>query len=137
VTDFEERLRKLEDEEEVESDSNEIGSPEVKEEESMTLILPRRVLESAVLDALRLDYEGRLAKICESAIEDNATRLREFVGKVIVGVVDDEEFASSLREMVRKRIRDRVFAKVDTHVKKSNFASMIETPALNGEDQDG
>lgn len=125
---------------EVESDITVIDSPEVvAEEESMTLTLPRSVLEAAVLDALRLDYEGRLAKICESAIEDNASRLREFVGKVIVGVVDDEEFAGSLREMVRKRIRDRVFAKVDTHVKKSNFdpiTNMIEAPALNREDQD-
>jgi len=87
--------------------------------ESIQLAFPKQALKEAIIDALRLDYEGKLAKICEDAIDDEGPRLRAFVHEIIAAVLEDEEYRESLRAMVRKRIHDRLFAKVDAHVKKT------------------
>lgn len=78
----------------------------------------REMLERAMMDALRLDYEGGLAKLCNKAIDDSKERLRRFVDTVIDSVVADEQFANQLADKIRSRVEERIMTKVDHHIKK-------------------
>jgi len=90
------------------------------------------MLERAMMDALRLDYEGHLAKLCNKAVEDNKGELSGFVRAVIVDVVEDADFRRSLASKIRARLEERVMAKADAHVKKMT-ASQLQL-FLSGED---
>lgn len=87
-------------------------------DEGVEITLSKQLLTQAILDALRLDYQGKLAKVCDQALEDAADDLRDFLAKAVLEVAQDPEFKASLQEMIRKKLRDRLGAKVDYHVKR-------------------
>ena len=93
-------------------------------EDGVEITLSKTLLTQAILDALRLDYQGKLAKVCDQALEEASDDLREYLQTAVLEVAQDPEFKASLQDMIRKKIRDRLGAKVDYHVKRTSAAQL-------------